>query len=89
MEKGAGRLLDLARGKRSPEMTTDALSVVIVVLFALFAGVVAYIIRPLNRRKSPRRIALSAGADSQGPPFIEAVKTPIEPIERSTRRPHR
>jgi hypothetical protein len=55
-------------------MTTDALSVVIVVLFTLFAGVVAYIIRPLNRRKSRRRVALSAGADSQDPPFIERRK---------------
>jgi hypothetical protein len=35
-------------------MTTDAASVVIVVLFALFAGVVAFIIRPRNRRQSRR-----------------------------------
>jgi hypothetical protein len=55
-------------------MTTDAVSVVIVVLFALFAGVVAYIIRPRNRLKSRRRIALSAAADSQDPPFIERRK---------------
>ena len=55
-------------------MTADAASVLIVVLFALFAGVVAYIIRPLNRRKSRRRVALNAGADSQDPPFIERRK---------------
>jgi hypothetical protein len=52
-------------------MTPDAVSVVVVVLFALFAGTVAYIIRPRNRRKSRRRVALSAAADSQDPPFIE------------------
>ena len=55
-------------------MTTNAVSVVIVVLFMLFAGVVAYIIRPRNRRKSRRRVALSAAGDSQDPPFIERRK---------------
>jgi hypothetical protein len=55
-------------------MTTDAVSVVVVVLFAFFAGVVAYIIRPRNRRQSRRPVALSAGTDSPGPPFIERRK---------------
>jgi hypothetical protein len=52
-------------------MTTDAVSIVMVVLFAFFAGVVAYIIQPRNRRQSRRRVALSAAAGSQDPPFIE------------------
>jgi hypothetical protein len=56
-------------------MTTDAVSVVVVVLFALFAGVVAYIIRPRNRRQSRRPVALSAATDSPGPPFIERRRT--------------
>jgi hypothetical protein len=52
-------------------MTTDAASVVIVALFAIFAGVVAFMIRPRNRRKSRRPVALSAATDSPDPPFIE------------------
>jgi hypothetical protein len=56
-------------------MTTDAVSIVIVVRFALFDGMVAYIIRPRNRRKSRRRVALSAAADSQDPPFFERRRT--------------
>jgi hypothetical protein len=52
-------------------MLTDAASVVIVTLFALFAGAVAYIIRPRNRRQSRRPVALSAATDSPGPPFVE------------------
>jgi hypothetical protein len=52
-------------------MTTDAGSVVVVVLFALFAGVVAFTIRPRNRRQSRRPIALNAATDSPDPPFIE------------------
>jgi hypothetical protein len=52
-------------------MTTDAVSFVAVVLLALFAGVVAYIIRPRNRRNSRRRVALGAATDSPDPPFIE------------------
>jgi hypothetical protein len=52
-------------------MTTDAVSVVVVVLFAIFAGVVAYIIRPRNRRQSRRPVALSAATDSPDPPFVE------------------
>ena len=51
-------------------MTTDAVSVVVVVLFALFAGVVAYIIRPRNRRQSRRPVALSAATDLPDPPFV-------------------
>jgi hypothetical protein len=54
----------------APEMTTDAVSVVVVVLFALFAGAVAYIIRPRNRRQSRRPVALSAATDSPDPPFV-------------------
>jgi hypothetical protein len=53
------------------KMTTDAVSVVVVVLFALFVGAVSYIIRPRNRRQSRRPVALSAAADSPDPPFIE------------------
>jgi hypothetical protein len=52
-------------------MTTDAASLVAVVLFALFAGVVAYIIRPRNRRQSRRPVSLSAATDSPDPSFIE------------------
>jgi hypothetical protein len=52
-------------------MTTDAVSVVIVVLFALFAGVVAYIIQPRNRRQSRRPVALVVAADSPDPHFVE------------------
>jgi hypothetical protein len=58
-------------------MTTDAVFVVVVVLFVLFAGMVAYIIRPRNRRKSRRRVALSAAADSQNPPFIERRRASV------------
>jgi hypothetical protein len=50
-------------------MTTDAAYVVIVVLFALFAGVVAFMIRPRNRRKSRRPVALSAATDSPDTSF--------------------
>jgi hypothetical protein len=53
------------------KMTTDALSVVVVVLFALFAGAVSYFIRPRNRRRSRRPVALSAAMDSPAPPFVE------------------
>jgi hypothetical protein len=52
-------------------MTTDAASVVVVALFAFFAGVVAFVIRPRNRRQSRRPVALSAATDSPDPPFIE------------------
>jgi hypothetical protein len=52
-------------------MRTDIESVVIVVLFALFAGAVAFIIRPRNRRRSRRPVALSAATGSPDPPFIE------------------
>jgi hypothetical protein len=52
-------------------MTTDAASVLVVVLFALFAGVVTFIIRPRNRRQSRRPVPLSAATDSPDPPFIE------------------
>src|SRR5271169_3382801 len=45
--------------------------VVVVVLFMLFAGVVAYIVRPRNRRRSRRPVALSAATDSPDPPFVE------------------
>jgi hypothetical protein len=77
-EKGQPRRpLNLTRGRRSSKMTTDAVSVVVVVLFVLFAGMVAYIIRPRNRRKSRRRVALSAAADSQNPPFIERRRASV------------
>jgi hypothetical protein len=49
-------------------MTTDAVSVVIVVLFALFAGGVAYIIQPRNRRQSRRR-GSRCGDGFTGPAF--------------------
>ena len=52
-------------------MVTDIESVVIVVLFVLFCGVMAYNIRPLDRRKSRRPVALSAATDSPDPPFVE------------------
>jgi hypothetical protein len=52
-------------------MPTDAASVVIVALFTLFAGVVAYMIRPRDRRESRRPVALSAATDSPEPPFVE------------------
>jgi hypothetical protein len=52
-------------------MRTDIESVVVVVLFALFAGAVAYIIRPRNRRRSRRPVALSAATDSPDPPLVE------------------
>jgi hypothetical protein len=65
----ADEIIEASAGPQ--KMTPDAVSVVVVVLFELFAGTVAYIIRPRNRRKSRRRVALSAAADSQDPPFIE------------------
>jgi hypothetical protein len=46
-------------------------TVLVVIFFALFSAVVAFIIRPRNRRRSRRRIALSAATDQPGPPFIE------------------
>ena len=53
------------------KMTTDAVSVVVVVLFALFAEAVSYIIRPPNRCQPRRPVALSAATDSPDPPFVE------------------
>jgi hypothetical protein len=43
----------------------------VVIFFALFSAVVAFIIRPRDRRRSRRPVALSAATDSPDPPFIE------------------
>jgi hypothetical protein len=68
----AGRLRRILWSTRgAPKMPTDAVSVVVVVLFALFAGMVSYIIRPRNRRESRRPVALSAATDSPDPPSAE------------------
>ena len=39
-------------------------TVLVVIFFALFSAVVAFIIRPRNRRRSRRPVALSAATDS-------------------------
>jgi hypothetical protein len=46
-------------------------SVVVVILFALFAGMVAYLIQPRDRRDPRRPAALGAVTDSPAPPFVE------------------
>jgi hypothetical protein len=58
------------RHLRSPEGTRVE-TVLVVIFFALFSAMVAFIIRPRNRRRSRRRIALNAATDQPGPPFIE------------------
>jgi hypothetical protein len=54
--------------------------VVVVTIFVLFYAVIAWIVRPRNRRKSRRPVALSAATDSPDPPFIERRRASIEPI---------
>jgi hypothetical protein len=46
-------------------------TVLVVIFFALFSAVIAYIIRPRDRRQSRRPVALGAATDSPDPPFIE------------------
>jgi hypothetical protein len=57
-------------GNVAPEGTRVE-TVVVVIVFAFLCAVVAFIIRPRNRRRSQRLIALSAATDQPGPPFIE------------------
>jgi hypothetical protein len=61
--------------------------VVVVTIFVLFYAVIAWIVRPRNRRKSRRPVALSAATDSPDPPFIERRRASIEPIKRFFRAP--
>jgi hypothetical protein len=46
-------------------------TVLVVIFFALFSAMVAFIIRPRDRRQSRRPVALGAATDSPDPPFIE------------------
>jgi hypothetical protein len=68
----AGRLRPISWSIRGAlQMTTDGVSVLVVLLFALFAGAVSYIIRPRNRRQSRRPVALNAATDSPDPLFVD------------------
>jgi hypothetical protein len=62
-----------------PQRWGTSVDVVVVALFVLFAGVVACIIRPRNRRRSRRPVALGAATDSPDPPFIERRRAVIAP----------
>jgi hypothetical protein len=71
------------------QMSTDAVSMVVVVLFVLFSGGVAYIIRPRDRRRSRRArhrpVALQAASASSDDPLFHGRAGGKAPTDRWAR----
>jgi hypothetical protein len=62
-------------------------TVLVVIFFALFSAVLAFIIRPRYRRRSRRPVALSAATDSPDSPFTGVAANPPNPATNSRRLP--